>query len=117
LSVEKHMAHRIAVMYLGKIVELGEAKEVFESPLHPYTQALIHAVPLPDPVWERSRGKDLLSGEIPSPMHPPQGCAFHPRCPHVTAACREEVPVLRDCGGGHEVACLRVEEIGSAVKV
>ena len=111
LSVVKHMAHRIAVMYLGKIVELGAAEAVFDAPLHPYTRALISAVPLPDPLRERSRKALLLEGDLPSPINPPTGCAFHPRCPHAVEECSRRVPELEDCGEGREAACLRLGEI------
>ena len=111
LSVVKHIADRIAVMYLGKIVEVGPAVEVFEHPLHPYTRALVSAVPLPDPAKERQRQRAILAGDPPSPMNPPDGCAFHPRCPHAVDGCRTAVPVLRKFTGQRQAACPRVEEI------
>ena len=114
LSVVKHIADRIAVMYLGKIVEVGPAVEVFEHPLHPYTRALVSAVPLPDPQKERQRQRVILAGDPPSPMNPPDGCAFHPRCPHAVAECRAAVPTLRDFAQQRQVACPRVEEISGS---
>lgn len=102
LSVVKHMSDRIAVMYLGKIVELTP-HDIFRKPLHPYTFALVSAVPVPDP---RFAGKaQILSGEVPSPINPPPGCRFHPRCIHATEKCMREQPELRDIGDGHLVAC------------
>jgi len=110
LSVVEHISDRIAVMYLGKIVELGPAAEVFESPLHPYTKALVSAVPIPDPVREAKRGRVILSGDPPSPMNPPAGCAFHPRCPHAAAVCSQRVPPLENFERRHEAACVRLAE-------
>jgi oligopeptide transport system ATP-binding protein len=111
LSVVKHLSDRIAVMYLGKIVELGTATEVFESPLHPYTKALVSAVPLPDPARERKRQRILLPGDPPSPFNPPGGCAFHPRCPHAVEKCAQVVPVFEAFRPRHEAACIRLKEI------
>jgi len=111
LSVVRHISDRIAVMYLGKIVELGAATEVFEQPLHPYTRALVSAVPIPDPVREAKRQRIMLAGDPPSPLNPPGGCAFHPRCGFAVAACREKIPALEIVAAGREVACLRVPEI------
>jgi oligopeptide/dipeptide ABC transporter ATP-binding protein len=108
LAVVRHVSDRIAVMYLGRIVEITGWKELYTNPLHPYTQALISAVPIPDPFVEKNRSRLLLKGEVPSPISPPSGCTFHPRCPRAEAQCREVVPPLRDVGGGHEVACLVV---------
>ena len=111
LSVVKHISDRIAVMYLGKVVELGEARAVLEKPLHPYTKALISAVPIVDPTREHARKRIVLPGDPPSPMNPPVGCRFHPRCPYMIDACKAEVPPLVDWGGNHFAACIRVPEI------
>jgi len=113
LSVVKHISDRIAVMYLGRIVELGLATQVFEQPLHPYTRALVSAVPVPDPEREKKRQRVILSGDPPSPLHPPSGCAFHPRCAYAIDACKVTVPVLEDFSGGQRAACIRVRDIGS----
>ena len=111
LSVVKHISDRIAVMYLGKIVELGEARAVLEKPLHPYTKALISAVPIVDPTREHARKRIVLPGDPPSPINPPVGCRFHPRCPYMIDACKAEVPPLVDWGGNQFAACIRVAEI------
>ena len=111
LSVVKHISDRIAVMYLGKIVELGEARPVLEKPLHPYTKALISAVPIIDPRREREHKRIVLPGDPPSPMNPPIGCRFHPRCPYMIEACKADVPALVDWGEKHFAACIRVPEI------
>ena len=111
LSVVKHISDRIAVMYLGRIVELGPATEVFDRALHPYTQALVSAVPVPDPHQERQRRRIILAGDPPSPLNPPEGCAFHPRCPYAVEDCRRAAPALRDFGQAHTAACIRVEDI------
>ena len=103
LAVVEHISHRLLVMYLGRIVESGDAKEVCRVPKHPYTQALISAIPQLDP--EAKRQRILLSGDVPSPIHPPGGCPFHPRCPVAEARCREEVPALREVEPGHHAAC------------
>jgi len=103
LAVVEHLCHRIAVMYLGRIVEMGSASRVCSEPSHPYTQALISAVPVMDPASRRLR--ILLPGEVPSPLNPPVGCPFHPRCPVAEDRCRHERPVLRRIEPGHEVAC------------
>ena len=109
LAVVHHVADRIAVMYLGQIVELGDAERVFTEPLHPYTQALISAVPVPDPEGERKRLATLLEGEPPSPLNPPTGCRFHPRCPHADFICAETRPQLIERRPGHEAACLLLD--------
>ena len=111
LSVVKHISDRIAVMYLGKIVELGSAAEVVERPLHPYTKALVSAVPLPDPRRERQRQRTILPGDPPSPMNPPGGCPFHPRCPHAIEKCSQVVPAFETFRPNHEAACIRLQEI------
>jgi oligopeptide transport system ATP-binding protein len=111
LSVVKHISDRIAVMYLGRIVELGPAAEVFERPLHPYTRALVSAVPIPDPEREKLRQRILLPGDPPSPMNPPSGCAFHPRCRYAKPECAKQVPTLDTFAGRHAAACIRLGEI------
>ncbi len=111
LSVVRHIADRIAVMYLGKIVELGPPEEVLGQPQHPYTRALLSAVPIPDPTRERARRRLVLAGDPPSPMNPPAGCHFHPRCPYCIEACKEAIPALIDWQPGHSAACIRVPEI------
>lgn len=111
LSVVKHISDRVAVMYLGKIVELGRAADVIERPRHPYTQALVSAIPRLDPDAERARPRIVLAGDPPSPLHPPAGCAFHPRCPVAQEKCRLAVPPLAQLADGREVACIRVGEI------
>ncbi len=104
LGVVRYMSNRIAVMYLGKIVELGPAEEVFENPLHPYTKALFESIPIPDPRKARAK-KTRVTGEPPSPINPPPGCRFHPRCPHATDRCRREEPPFIEYTKGHYVAC------------
>ena len=110
LSVVRHVAREIAVMYLGKIVEFGKTDAIFDNPLHPYTQALISAVPLPDPKTERARQRIILRGDPPSPMNPPAGCPFHPRCPVAEPRCATTVPVAIRKDDGHEAACLLLDE-------
>ena len=110
LSVVRHICHRVAVMYLGKLVEISESERLFADPQHPYTQALLSAVPVPDPEIEERRDHQVLKGEIPSPSNPPSGCVFHPRCPLADRACTETVPELRDLGDDHEAACLKAGE-------
>lgn len=110
LSVVKHISDRIAVMYLGKIVELGEASSIIENPLHPYTRALVSAIPTPNPDEERNRQRIVLPGDPPSPINPPSGCTFHPRCPHATDACQRTVPQL-EAFQEREVSCIRKAEI------
>ncbi|MCP5150418.1 MAG: ABC transporter ATP-binding protein [Ectothiorhodospiraceae bacterium] len=105
LSVVRHLCHRVAVMYLGRLVELADADTVFDSPLHPYTRALLAAVPVPDPAIEKRRPHEVLAGEVPSPMNPPRGCVFHPRCSHAIDSCRAETPALTEPHPGHVVAC------------
>ncbi len=105
LAAVRHVSDRIAVMYLGRVVELAESKAVIQQPLHPYTQALISAVPIPDPIHEQSRTRVVLAGEMPSPVNPPSGCPFHTRCPIREDRCQHEVPVLREIAPGHQVAC------------
>ena len=109
LAAVRHVSDRIAVMYLGRIVELADARRIIDKPRHPYTQALISAVPLPDPARERSRRRTVLSGELPSPVNPPSGCPFHTRCPLREDRCSQELPLLRQVAAGHQVACHLVE--------
>jgi oligopeptide transport system ATP-binding protein len=105
LSMVRHICDRVAVMYLGKIIELGTKEEIYENPLHPYTIALLSAVPIPDPIASRKRRRIILEGDIPSPANPPAGCRFHTRCPRVSESCGKDEPEWKDVGGGHYVAC------------
>jgi peptide/nickel transport system ATP-binding protein len=112
LAVVRHISDRIAVMYLGVVVEVSPAEELYDNPRHPYTISLLSAVPIPDPVVERQRESILLAGDLPSPANPPPACRFHTRCPYVQPTrCRTEVPRLRRIGSGHEVACHWAEDI------
>jgi len=112
LSVVKHISDRIAVMYLGRIVEIGPATEVFEHPQHPYTKALVSAVPMPDPDSESTRKRILLPGDPPSPLNPPSGCTFHPRCPHAEERCQTAWPSFESLKNDeHQAACVRLGEL------
>ena len=106
LAVVEHISDRVAVMYLGKLMEMADSVELYENPLHPYTRALLAAIPVPVPNARRERIE--LEGDVPSPANPPSGCPFHPRCPIATAECAEVIPEFRDVGGGHYVACIKV---------
>ena len=105
LSIVRSICNRVAVMYLGKIVELAEVNELFNNPFHPYTKALLSATPVPDPVLSRSRKKEIIEGEVASPIDPPSGCRFHPRCPFSTPTCSSVEPELVDIKDSHFVAC------------
>ena len=108
LSVVRHISDRIAVMYLGKVVELADRAELYENPLHPYTKALLSAVPIPDPVADSERERTILTGDVPSPLTPPAGCVFHTRCPIAIEECSQGAPEFRNMGNDHWVACIRV---------
>jgi oligopeptide transport system ATP-binding protein len=112
LSVVRHISDRVGVMYLGHIVELAERNEIYRDPTHPYTKALLSAVPIPDPVVDSKRDRVLLTGEVPSPLDPPSGCVFHPRCSIATEQCSQVLPELRQVRSDHWAACIRTEGYG-----
>ena len=121
LSVVRHVSDRIAVMYLGKLMEVSPAEELYTKPIHPYTVALLAAVPIPDPRENRARERIVVSGEPPNPIDPPSGCVFHPRCPRATDVCKTVEPPLTRYADGHLAAChhplnVSAEEIGAAVR-
>ena len=111
LSVVQYICDKVAVMYLGKIVEIANKEDLFTKPLHPYTKALLSAIPVPD--IHHKKEEIILEGEVPSPLKPPKGCRFHTRCPYATERCSQEMPQLTDVGGKRKVACLRYQEINS----
>ena len=111
LSVVRHISDRIVVMYLGKVVEISPWNELYEKPLHPYTKALLSAIPIPDPVVEKQRVRTRIEGEVPSLINRPSGCVFHPRCPYATERCKAEVPALQDYGSGHQAACFNIDRV------
>ena len=112
LNVVRHISKHVGVMYLGSLVEVCESNSLYRNPMHPYTQALLSAIPIPDPKTSRARQRQILQGDVPSPINPPQGCVFSTRCPHATKICSERTPAVEDVGGGHLVSCLRYREIG-----
>ena len=113
LSVVRHISDRVGVMYLGHMMELADRNEIYVNPLHPYTRALLSAVPIPDPVIDAQRERILLTGEVPSPLNPPSGCVFHPRCPIANDQCMQVIPELREVEPNHWAACIRADGYGA----
>ena len=113
LSVVRHISDRVGVMYLGHLVEMAERNEIYRNPVHPYTRALLSAVPIPDPVLDAQRERVLLSGEVPSPLNPPAGCVFHPRCPIADDSCSRVIPELREVSQNHWAACIKADGYGA----
>ena len=113
LSVVRHISDRVGVMYLGHMMELADRNEIYVNPIHPYTRALLSAVPIPDPVIDAQRERILLTGEVPSPLNPPSGCVFHPRCPITNDECTQHIPELREVEPNHWAACLRADGYGA----
>ena len=113
LSVVRHISDRVGVMYLGHMVEIAERNEIYRNPIHPYTRALLSAVPIPDPVLDAQRERVLLTGEVPSPLNPPSGCVFHPRCPIADDSCARTIPEPREVSPDHWASCLKAEGYGS----
>ena len=113
LSVVRHISDRVGVMYLGHIVEMADRNEIYVNPIHPYTKALLSAVPIPDPVIDAQRERVLLTGEVPSPLNPPSGCVFHPRCPIAIDECNQVTPELREVEPNHWAACIRADGYGA----
>jgi oligopeptide transport system ATP-binding protein len=113
LSVVRHISDRVGVMYLGHMVEMAERNEIYRNPMHPYTKALLSAVPIPDPVLDAQRERVLLTGEVPSPLNPPSGCVFHPRCPVANDSCSAHLPELRELAPEHHAACLLASGYGN----
>jgi len=113
LSVVRHISDRVGVMYLGHLVEMAERNEIYRNPVHPYTKALLSAVPIPDPVLDAQRERVLLTGEVPSPLNPPSGCVFHPRCPVAGDDCSQVLPELRQVESDHDAACILASGYGS----
>ncbi len=111
LAVVRHISKQVVVMYLGHVMEINESEDLYRHPLHPYTQALLSAIPVPDPNTSRAKKREVLVGDVPSPIDPPKGCVFCTRCKYATEACREQAPQIEDVGGGHLVACHHYKEI------